>query len=89
MAHNAVIFNISHAEGYAPEEVQDRSITLEQLLHAVEEAVDKFGGEARVVLRDSGNQYGATNYGVISQWVETFEPVILEDEDDDALGYGD
>ncbi|QBZ72981.1 hypothetical protein SEA_PHRIENDS_55 [Microbacterium phage Phriends] len=86
MAHT-VILNTSGAEGYNAEQVQDRSITLADLQNALTEAIEKFGDEARVVLRDGNNEYGA-NYGVISQWVNVFEPVELDDEDG-TIGYGD
>lgn len=65
-----VILSINSNQGYAPDQVADKSITLADLLQAVQDAVEEFGGEARVVL-DEGGRYGA-NFGYLSQWEDLF-----------------
>lgn len=66
-----VILNIQDNQGYAPDQVASRSISLKDLLSEVTEAIERFGEDAQIVL-SNGQQYGA-GYGYISKWSNVFE----------------
>lgn len=77
-----VTLNINDNQGYSPEQVMNESISLADLLSAVQDAILAHGEEAKIVL-GNGQRYGAT-YGNISQWQDIFE---APEEDED--GYAD
>lgn len=77
---SAIVLNVRSNQGYSIEQVQDDSITLQDLLEAVEQAIQDHGAETKVVL-DNGQRYGA-QFGNISQWDDIFSEV----EEDDDLG---
>ena len=62
--------------GYSADQAEN-DITLGALLESVQEAIERFGEEAKVVTADSGNMYGAS-WGHISQWEDMFLPVGAE-----------
>lgn len=74
---NRVILNISDNEGYSPDQIDD-TITLGDLVAALEEAIEQYGEDARVIL-NNGQRYGA-KYGSIRPYSNLFE---REDEDED------
>lgn len=88
MASKAVVLNTIGNAGYSASQVQDQSITLGDLLEAIQDAITEHGEEARVALYNAENQYGAA-WGYISQWHNVFEVVGAEDDDEANLGYGD
>jgi hypothetical protein len=77
---DAVLLNIQASQGYAADQVADDSITLQDLLEAVEQAIADHGESAKVVLKEGG-RYGAL-FGNISQWSDVFSPVEDTDEED-------
>lgn len=76
-----IIMNVSTNRGYAADQVINETITLGELLARVQEAVDNFGEDTKVVLHN-GDNYGAS-YGVLTEWVNTFEQE--EEEEDDIF----
>lgn len=79
-----VILSISDNSGYSPEQVKDQSISLGDLLEAVQQAIEDNGADAKIVLAN-GQRYGAS-YGHISPWEDLFEvPEEDESEDDEYL----
>lgn len=64
--------------GYAADQV-DTSMTLAELLEAVQEAITEWGPEATVVAYQRNNHYGA-NYGTLSQY-GLFDQVDGEDDE--------
>lgn len=72
-----VILGVSANEGYAPEQIKSK-VTLQDLLEAVEEAIENFGEDAQIVL-DNGQIYGA-RYGCI---VTNFGEIEFEEVEDD------
>jgi hypothetical protein len=73
-----IILNINDNQGYSPEQVVGSTITLQDLLEAVEQAIADKGGDTKVVL-SNGQRYGA-QYGTISQWDNIFAE---QDQDED------
>jgi hypothetical protein len=73
---STVLLNISDNEGYAPDQI-GTSITLTDLLAAVEQAIADHGDDAKVVL-SNGQKYGA-GFGSISPWADVF---TLPNEED-------
>lgn len=59
-----VILQASPNAGYGPDQIQC-GVTLGQLLEMVEEAVERYGSDARVVT-NNGQRYGAS-YGYIGR----------------------
>ena len=79
-----IALNINDNQGYSPDQVSRDSITLDDLLAAVEDAIESRGGDTKVVLFN-GQRYGAA-WGNISQWGDVFaerSPACDEDEDDE------
>ena len=75
-----VILAVENNRGYSEDQI-DNSMTLRDLLRAVEDAIAKYGEDVMVVTCDSGNRYGA-NYGAISVYEDTFlAPAEIEDGD--------
>lgn len=74
-----VLLAVDNNRGYAPDQITD-SMTLRDLLNAVEQAIADFGEDAMVVTLDGGNRYGA-NFGAISIYADTFTAVETEGED--------
>ncbi|QFG04724.1 hypothetical protein SEA_CHICKENKING_55 [Microbacterium phage ChickenKing] len=70
-----VTLNASSNAGYSADQVLDRTISLNDLLEQVQQAIEDHGGDTMIVLND-GQRYGA-NYGYLSQYEELFtsEPV--------------
>ncbi len=64
--------------GYAADQV-DTSMTLAELLEAVQEAITEWGPEATVVAYQRNNGYGA-NYGALAQY-GLFDQADSEDEE--------
>lgn len=79
-----IILPINSNQGYSPEQVMNESITLGDLLAAVQEAIETHGAETKIVL-SNGQRYGA-GYGNISQWQDIFEE---PEEDEDRDDYSD
>lgn len=75
-----VLMSISAAQGYAPDQISD-TMTLGDLLAAVQAAAEEFGEEALVVTIDANNRYGA-GFGGISQWGDTFTAADPDGDDD-------
>lgn len=63
---NAVILHINANRGYAVDQI-DHTITLGDLIAQLQEAASEFGDDARVVLFDGSNRYGA-NYGSLARY---------------------
>lgn len=74
-----ILMNIRDAQGYAPDQVED-TVTLGELLEAIEAEIEQHGADAKVILH-AGGGYGA-NYGGISRHGDIFQ--IDEDEDEDG-----
>lgn len=62
--------------GYSPDQAEN-DITLGDLLSAVEDAIERFGEEAKVVTIDAGNRYGAS-WGHISDWEDMFTSALTD-----------
>lgn len=73
-----ILMNVSTNRGYSADQVLKDSITLGDLLQRVQEAVDNFGEDVKVVLHN-GDSYGAA-YGVLTEWVDTFEEEKEEED---------
>ena len=73
-----VILNIQDNQGYSADQVANKSISLGDLMEALQEAINDHGEDAKVVLHN-GQQYGAA-YGYISAWAGVFQ---TEDEDEE------
>lgn len=59
---NAIFIN-GNRQGYAPDQVEDMTMTIEDLICALEEMAEAYGSDAKVFLRnDNGYTYGAVNY---------------------------
>lgn len=65
-----VLLAVDNNRGYSADQIQE-SMTLRDLLHAVEDAIEKYGEDVMVVTHDNANRYGA-NYGGISIYADTF-----------------
>lgn len=76
-----VLLHVNAHGGYAPDQITD-TITLRELIEALEQAAADHGEDARVVLHDGGNRYGA-NYGGISRWND----VVTGPWDDEQEAY--
>jgi len=74
-----IIFNVSTNRGYSADQVLNETITLADLLAAVEQAIADHGEDKKVVLHN-GDNYGAA-YGVLTPWVNLFEQEEVEEED--------
>ncbi|WP_109210591.1 MULTISPECIES: hypothetical protein [Microbacterium] len=74
-----VLLAVESNRGYAPDQITD-SMTLRDLLNAVEQAIEEYGEDAMVVTHDGGNRYGA-NYGAISIYADTFTAVETDEDE--------
>lgn len=79
-----IVLNINDNAGYSPEQVMNESISLGDLLSAVQQAILDNDETTKIVL-GNGQRYGAT-YGNISQWSDIFAQPE-EDEDADRYDY--
>lgn len=82
---NHIALNINSNAGYSADQVTDGTITLDDLLAAVEEAIEARGGETKVVLFN-GQRYGAA-WGNISQWSDIFAEAEDDEDDEDQDGF--
>ena len=73
-----VLFAVENSQGYSADQITE-SMTLGDLLGAIEAAVGTYGEDALVVTRDEVSRYGAS-FGAISISADTFRPVDAEDE---------
>lgn len=78
---NTVILAVNDGQGYSADQVRD-TMTLYDLKRAIEEAIEIYGEDARIVT-DNGDRYGAT-FGGIDPYRDTFTPARPEDEDEDV-----
>ena len=76
---NTVILAVNDGQGYSADQVRD-TMTLYDLHRAIEEAMELYGEDARIVTNNGG--YGAT-FGGIDPYRDTFTPARDEDEDVD------
>lgn len=78
-----VILAVSNNTGYCAKGATDHTstMTLRDLIDALEAAADEHGDDALVVTHDSGNRYGA-NFGCIDIYADTI--TLPEDEDEDS-----
>lgn len=74
-----IIFNVSTNRGYSADQVLNETITLNDLKAALEQAIEDFGGDKKVVLHN-GDNYGAS-YGVLTPWVDLFEQEEIEEDE--------
>lgn len=57
------IFIEGNRQGYGPDQIEDRTMTIGELIAALEEMELAYGEDAKVFLRnDNGYTYGAINY---------------------------
>ena len=75
-----VILAVNDGQGYSANQVRD-TMTLYDLHRAIEEAMEIYGEDARIVT-DNGDRYGAT-FGGIDPYRDTFTAAFTEDDDDD------
>lgn len=75
-----IVLSINSNAGYSAEQVKNESISLGDLLSAVQDAILEHGEETKIVL-NNGQRYGAA-WGNISQWRDIFETPEDEDEDE-------
>ncbi|AKF14337.1 hypothetical protein SEA_VINCENZO_75 [Mycobacterium phage Vincenzo] len=78
-----VIMATDNNQGYAADQVST-DMTLADLLAAVQEAIDTYGEDAKVVTKDSGQRYGA-NFGRLGG---AYDQDLFEDADAPAEDYG-
>ncbi|KAA9133776.1 hypothetical protein [Microbacterium caowuchunii] len=71
----SVLLSVNSHAGYSPEQITD-TLTLGELLEAVEQAIEDFGAEARIVVAN-GQRYGA-GFGGIPRREDLFERVEEE-----------
>lgn len=83
-----VILSVDNCKGYAADQVES-TMTLRDLLAAVEDAITEFGEDAIIATKDTGNRYGA-QFGRLDQWGDLFTDAAPEDEDGvcPQCGYG-
>lgn len=85
-----VILAVSDGQGYSADQVRD-TMTLGDLFRAVEEAMELYGEDARIVT-DNGDRYGAT-FGGIDTYRDTFTPATprceICEEADATVDHGD
>lgn len=74
-----VLLAIEDNQGYSPDQVKT-SMTIHDLVKALQEAADEYGEDAMIVL-DNGQQYGA-QFGGIDIYRDLITPVE-EDEADE------
>ena len=67
--YQTVILAVADAQGYSPRQVRN-TMTLYDLQCALEDAIERFGPDARIVT-DNGDRYGAT-FGGIDPYRDTF-----------------
>ena len=80
-----VLIPVSSNMGYAPDQI-DTPVTLGSLLEALQEAIENYGEDAKVVL-SNGQRYGA-GFGEFSSWGQgTIEisDANPDDEEDEYL----
>jgi hypothetical protein len=75
-----VLLSIDDNEGYAPEQV-DTTLTLGDLIAALQEAADEHGEDAIVVL-NNGQRYGAS-FGRFTTMAGEIVDITATDEDED------
>lgn len=79
---NTVLLGVNDNQGYAPDQI-DTSVTLATLLEAVEDAINQFGEDAKVVVAN-GQRYGA-GFGSLQAYhggEVSISDAAPEDEDD-------
>ncbi|GLI28494.1 hypothetical protein ARHIZOSPH14_27360 [Agromyces rhizosphaerae] len=74
-----VLINISDNEGYSPEQINTH-ITLGAMLESIQEAIDEFGEDAKVVL-SNGQRYGAGFGSFVGGYGDSLEVTNAEDGD--------
>lgn len=77
-----VTIAISDNEGYAPNQIETE-VTLATLLESIQDAIEEFGDEAKVVL-SNGQRYGA-GFGKFSSYRGDLEirDIDFDEEDDE------
>lgn len=75
---STVLLHINNNLGYAPDQI-DSTLTLGDLLAAVEQAIADHGEDAVIVTEESGNHYGA-RFGNVEQYEDMF--TSPDDEED-------
>jgi hypothetical protein len=73
-----LLLAIEDNQGYSPDDVRE-TLTLGDLIQALQEAAEQYGDDARLVL-DNGQQYGA-QYGGISTYRDLLVAAPAADED--------
>lgn len=73
-----ITLNIHSNAGYSADQVVDRTITLQDLLEAVQQAVEDHGEDAKIILNE-GQTYGA-NFGYLSPFEELFTTEAVDCE---------
>lgn len=76
-----VLLAIEDNQGYTPHQVKT-SMTLRDLVNALQEAADEYGEDAMIVL-DNGQRYGA-QFGGIDTYRDLIVPAEEDDEEEDA-----
>jgi hypothetical protein len=76
-----VLINISDNQGYEPDQI-DTPITLAAMLESIQEAIEEFGDDAKVVL-NNGQRYGAS-YGAFVQGYGSSLEITDAHQDEEA-----
>lgn len=76
------VFIEGNRTGYGPEQVEDRTMTVEELIDALTEMGEAYGMDAKVFLRnDRGYTYGEVNWGGINYATYDDHRVYWDGED--------
>lgn len=78
-----VILAVDNNRGYAADQIE-QTMTLQDLMARLEEAIEMFGPDALIVTHDAGNGYGAS-YGGINTYADTFTEIEGDEDEEEVL----